>query len=77
MLKRALENQLDDKLVFMLGKGLGEINRTRLKNYGEATKAYKIAIARKPDDVETHQILAQLYELEEIMTQRFDSFPSC
>ena len=65
MLKRALENQLDDKLVFMLGKGLGEINRTRLKNYGEATKAYKIAIARKPDDVETHQILAQLYELEE------------
>lgn len=65
MLKRALENRLDDGLVFTLGKGLGEINRTRLKNYSEAIKAYKIALARKPDDVATHQILAQLYELED------------
>lgn len=65
MLKRALENKLDDKLVFTLGKGLGEINRTRLKNYSEAIKAYKIALVRKPDDIDTHQIIAQLYELED------------
>jgi golgin subfamily B member 1 len=65
MLKRALENKLDDNLVFTLGKGLGEINRTRLKNYSEAIKAYKIALVRKPDDIDTHQIIAQLYELED------------
>ena len=65
MLKRALENKLDDKLVFTLGKGLGEINRTRLKNYSEAIKAYKIALVRRPDDIDTHKIIAQLYELED------------
>ena len=42
-----------------------EINRTRLKNYSEAIKAYKIALVRRPDDIDTHKIIAQLYELED------------
>ena len=65
MLKRAMENQLDDKLVFSLAKNLGEINRSRLKRFDEAAKAYKIALTRKPDDPGITQILAQLYELDD------------
>ena len=65
MLKRAMENQLDDKLVFSLAKNLGEINRSRLKRFDEAAKAYKIALTRKTDDPGITQILAQLYELDD------------
>jgi tetratricopeptide (TPR) repeat protein len=64
MLKRATDFGLDDNLVFSLAKNLGEINRTRLKRYAEAIKAYKIALTRRPSDVATHQIVAQLYELD-------------
>ena len=64
MLKRATDHQLDDALVIKLAKDLGEINRTRLQKFDEAVKAYKIALAKKPDDLDTHQIVAQLYELE-------------
>jgi len=63
MLKRAMEQKLDDKLVITLAKGLGEINRSRLKKYDEAVKAYKIALGRQPDDLQTHAIVADLYEL--------------
>ena len=52
MLKRAMEQKLDDKLVITLAKGLGEINRSRLKKYDEAVKAYKIALGRQPDDLQ-------------------------
>jgi len=65
MLKRAMESQLDDKLIFSLAKNLGEINRSRLKRFDEAAKAYKIALTRKPDDPGITQILAQLYELDD------------
>ncbi len=64
MLKRATEHQLEDKLVVMLAKSLGEINRTRLQKYDESIKAYKIALSKKPDDGATLQIMAELYELE-------------
>lgn len=65
MLKRATEASLDDGLVFSLAKNLGEINRTRLERFGEAIKAYKIALTKKPDDAGTHGILAELYERED------------
>ena len=65
MLKRAMEQKLDDKLIITLAKGLGEINRSRLKKYDEAIKAYKIALGRQPDDLQTHTIVAELYELNE------------
>ncbi|MFN3201894.1 MAG: tetratricopeptide repeat protein [Bradymonadia bacterium] len=63
MLKRAMEHRLDDKLVVNLAKNLGEINRTRLRKYSEAAKAYKIALTRDPNDTDCHVILAELYEL--------------
>ena len=65
MLKRATDHALDDKLVVKLAEGLGEINRSRLKRYEEAVKAYKIALAKSPNDERLHQILAELYELEQ------------
>ena len=65
MLKRATEVGLDDQLVFSLAKNLGEINRSRLQRYEEALKAYKIALTKKPDDAGIHQIMAQLYEMED------------
>jgi tetratricopeptide (TPR) repeat protein len=65
MLKRAMETKLDDKLVITLAKGLGEINRTRLKKYEEAIKAYKIALTKAPDDLQVHTIVAELFELND------------
>lgn len=65
MLKRALERGLDSRLVVKLADGLGEINRTRLKRYGEAVKAYKISLGKDPSNERTHSILAELYELED------------
>lgn len=65
MLKRATESNLEEGLVFSLAKNLGEINRSRLQRYDEAIKAYKIALSKKPDDQNTNQILAELYELED------------
>ena len=47
MLKRAMENQMDDDLVFKLAKNL-EINRSRLKKF-EAAKAYRSHL-RRPND---------------------------
>ncbi|MCA9543155.1 MAG: tetratricopeptide repeat protein [Myxococcales bacterium] len=64
MLKRATEAQLDNALVVKLAKALGEINRSRLQKYDEAIKAYKIALAKNPQDTDVHGIVAQLYELE-------------
>ena len=65
MLKRAMESKLDDKLVITLAKGLGEINRTRLKKYEEAIKAYKIALTKSPEDLQVHTIVAELFELND------------
>ncbi|MEE2757898.1 MAG: tetratricopeptide repeat protein [Myxococcota bacterium] len=74
MLKRAMESQLDDKLIFSLAKNLGEINRSRLKRFDEAAKAYKIALTRKPDDPGITQILAQLYELDDDSSQAINQY---
>ncbi len=63
MLKRATEHKMGEKLIFSLAKNLGEINRSRLKRYEEAIKAYKIALSQRPDDLQTMQIMAELYEL--------------
>lgn len=63
MLKRATERGLPDELVVTLAKNLGEINRTRLQKYEDAVKAYKIALAKRPEDLGVHGIVAELYEL--------------
>ena len=62
MLKRANDFKLDEKLVVNLARNLGEINRSRLKKYDEAIKAYKIALAKQPNDGAVIGILAELYE---------------
>lgn len=69
MLKRATERGLDDNLIVSLARNLGEINRTRLQKYEDAIKAYRIALARKPDDLAVHGIVAELYELNDQVDQ--------
>ena len=64
MLKRANDHQMSPDMVFELATALGEINRSRLSRFGEAIKAYNIALSKKPDSIETHEIIAELYELE-------------
>jgi tetratricopeptide (TPR) repeat protein len=63
MLVRARQHRLDDALVVSLARNLGEINRSRLHNYAEAIKAYGIVVKKRPQDVEAHAIIAQLYTL--------------
>ncbi|MEE2643509.1 MAG: tetratricopeptide repeat protein [Myxococcota bacterium] len=64
MLKRAKDNEMGSAMVFQLAQALGEINRTRLRNFGEAIKAYNIALAERPDDIGVHENIAELYEAE-------------
>ncbi|MBU1433306.1 tetratricopeptide repeat protein [Myxococcota bacterium] len=63
MLKRATDHGLDDRLIVNLARNLGEINRSRLHRHEEAIKAYKIALSKQPDHVQSHRILAELFEL--------------
>ena len=65
MLKRATEHSMGDDMIFELAKALGEINRTRLSNYAEAIKAYNIALSKRPNDVNTRNMIAELYEHEQ------------
>jgi tetratricopeptide (TPR) repeat protein len=49
--------------VVALWHGLGEIYRSRLKDYKSATAAFEVAVQLDPDGVARHQILAELYQL--------------
>ncbi len=62
MLDRIKDRGVPD-LEFRLYSALGEIYRSRLKQLDYAIPAYAMAARRKPDDVRTHAILAQLYEM--------------
>lgn len=64
MLKRANEHKMGSDMIFKLASALGEINRSRLNRYQEAIKAYQIALRHKPADLETRDIIAELYEKE-------------
>jgi golgin subfamily B member 1 len=46
-----------------LWQGLGEIYRTRLKDYPSAIAAFEVAAGLDPDSLERHKILAELYRL--------------
>lgn len=50
-----------EKVELSLYKGLGEIYRSRLKNLELAASSYELAAKLKMDDIQTHEILAQLY----------------
>jgi golgin subfamily B member 1 len=46
-----------------LWHGLGEIYRSRLKDYAAAVAAFEVAVGMDPDSSERHRILAELYRL--------------
>jgi hypothetical protein len=52
------------KLSLMLWKGLGEICRTRLKDYPAAVAAFEVCASLDPSDVTFPEILAEIFELQ-------------
>ncbi|PKN27381.1 MAG: hypothetical protein CVU65_02520 [Deltaproteobacteria bacterium HGW-Deltaproteobacteria-22] len=64
MIKRVMENQPENHgLLTTLWHFLGEIYRTRLKDFKAAMGAFETAIALDPSASNRHEILAELYEL--------------
>jgi len=53
-----------EKVEFSLYRGLGEIYRSRLKKPDLAASSYELAAKLKVDDVQVHEILAQLYAVQ-------------
>jgi golgin subfamily B member 1 len=47
-----------------LWHGLGEIYRSRLKQYREAAEAFEVCVRLEPDNLGRHQILAELYQVQ-------------
>ena len=62
MIKR-LPAEGQNELKIMLWHNLGEIYRTRLQNYKNATAAFEVATSLDPDNMQRHEILAELYVL--------------
>ncbi len=61
MIKR-LPPEGQEKLGVMLWHGLGEIYRSRMRNYDSAVAAFDVAAKLDPDNSQRHQILGELYE---------------
>ncbi len=64
-------------LVTMLWHNLGEIYRTRMQNYEAAIAAFDVAATLEPNNMQRHQILAELYELlggEEALTKAIGEY---
>jgi tetratricopeptide (TPR) repeat protein len=62
MLQRVRGKAGMENVEFMLCKGLGEIYRSRMKNFENAVAAFQMAARLRPTDVPVHEILADLYE---------------
>ena len=54
-----------NEVEYSLAHGLGLIYRDRLKDPVQAIEAFKLAMAKKPDEIVERQILAELYEATE------------
>jgi tetratricopeptide (TPR) repeat protein len=52
-----------EALVTMLWHNLGEIYRTRMRNYENAIAAFEVATKLEPDNQQRHEMLAELFEL--------------
>jgi tetratricopeptide (TPR) repeat protein len=65
MIKRLGADPPADKkpTVIALWHALGEIYRSRLKDYKAATAAFEVCVSMDPDATARHQILAELYQL--------------
>jgi tetratricopeptide (TPR) repeat protein len=62
MIKR-MPQKAGDPLLTMLWHNLGEIHRSRLKNFKSAAQAFEVAASFDPDNKQRHEILAELYVL--------------
>jgi tetratricopeptide (TPR) repeat protein len=62
MLKR-LPQEGQNELTVMLWHNLGEIYRTRLKDFKSACTAFEVATSMDPKNQQRHEILAELYSL--------------
>jgi tetratricopeptide (TPR) repeat protein len=65
MIKRLGTDPAPDKkqTVIALWHALGEIYRSRLKDYKAAIAAFEVCVQMDPEAVARHQILAELYQL--------------
>jgi tetratricopeptide (TPR) repeat protein len=65
MIKRLGQDPPPEKkpTVIALWHALGEIYRSRLKDYKAATAAFEVCVSLDPDALARHQILAELYQL--------------
>ena len=65
MIKRLGQDPAPDKkqTVVALWHALGEIYRSRLKDYKAAIAAFEVCVQMDPDATARHQILAELYQL--------------
>jgi tetratricopeptide (TPR) repeat protein len=62
MIKR-LPAEGHNELKVMLWHNLGEIYRTRLKEFKSATASFEVAASLDTDNMQRHEILAELYQL--------------
>jgi len=62
MIERVKDRGAPDSLMFRLYFNLGEVYRSRLHQYDYALSAFGMAEKIRPDDIKTHEILAELYE---------------
>lgn len=69
MLERIANRGMHD-LEYKLYRGLGEIYRTRLKDYEYAASAFQLAAERKPNDTAVYEILAELHEVSSESKER-------
>ena len=72
MIERVRGKELD-KVEFMLYRGLGEIYRSRLQRPDLAVSSFELAAKLNREDVKTHEILAQLYELQDQKSKAVDA----
>jgi hypothetical protein len=66
MIKRLGQEVTPEKKATQLAlwHGLGEIYRSRLKQYREAAEAFEVCVRLEGDNTSRHQILAELYQLQ-------------
>lgn len=62
MVKRIKPGE-NDGLTIMLLHALGEIYRSRLRDFNAAIETFELAVQLEPGNLQRHEILAELYEL--------------
>lgn len=63
MIARLGSDSRQHELLFMLNKNLGEIYRSRMKQFEPAIAAFETALRHRPNDAVTQEMICQLLEL--------------